>query len=209
MDFEFDLYNKTDEELVKEAKSNEKAYGVLAKRYETIIKGISSNFFINGTEKCDLHQEALIGLYNAVQNYDEAQDIKFKTFATMCIKRKLITSLKHSTRKKNEFFNNSLSLDAVFFNDNDNDNDNDLKDIIPDVASKDPCSLLVEKEYNSQIRSAIYEKLSERERLVLDEYVKGKTYMDIANSLNLNEKSVDTALTRIRRKANAVKEEYN
>ena len=52
----------------------------------------------------------------------------------------------------------------------------------------------------------IKENLSEFELSVLYEYEKGKSYAAIAEKLNSKVKSVDTAIQRIRKKANKIKD---
>ena len=64
---------------------------------------------------------------------------------------------------------------------------------------------MTRKEYFSYINKAINENLSEHERNVLKYYEQNKSYEEIAKKLNCKTKSVDTAMTRIRRKANKIK----
>ena len=47
------------------------------------------------------------------------------------------------------------------------------------------------------------------EKKVLEQYKQGKSYVDIANTLETKVKSVDTAIQRIRRKATKIKESIN
>ena len=56
------------------------------------------------------------------------------------------------------------------------------------------------------MESKIKENLSSFELQVLKEYEKGKSYAAIAEKLNAKVKSVDTAIQRIRKKANKIKE---
>ena len=56
------------------------------------------------------------------------------------------------------------------------------------------------------MESKIKENLSDFELQVLHEYEKGMSYADIAKKLNAKVKSVDTAIQRIRKKANKIKE---
>ena len=57
------------------------------------------------------------------------------------------------------------------------------------------------------MRCMFNESLSEHERNVLKYYQQNKSYEEIAKKLNCKTKSVDTAMTRIRRKANKIKKE--
>ena len=59
---------------------------------------------------------------------------------------------------------------------------------------------------DSTIERKIKENLSEYELSVLYEYEKGHSYADIAEKLKTKVKSVDTAIQRIKKKANKIKE---
>ena len=59
---------------------------------------------------------------------------------------------------------------------------------------------------NYNIERKIKENLSEYELSVLYEYEKGHSYADIAEKLKTKVKSVDTAIQRIKKKANKIKE---
>ena len=74
---------------------------------------------------------------------------------------------------------------------------------------EDPSEAIVKSEYYMNIYNAIDQKLSNHEKEVLIQYQKGKSYAEIAKALDCKPKSVDTAMTRIRKKANKIKEEFN
>ena len=59
---------------------------------------------------------------------------------------------------------------------------------------------IINKESHSNLLSEIHKSLSELEIKILSEFLKNKSYDEIAKTLNLNKKSVDNALTRIRNK---------
>lgn len=73
-------------------------------------------------------------------------------------------------------------------------------------ALDDPSDIIAEREYFESMENKIKEALSEFELQVLHEYEKGKSYADIAVKLNAKIKSVDTAIQRIRKKANKIRE---
>ena len=186
----------TDEKLIENIKNDDHvALDCLMKRYNDIVNMKANKFFMIGAEKEDIVQEGMIGLYKAVKS--------FKTFANMCIERQLITAVKNSNRQKHIPLNSSVSLNAAAYDDNE---DVDKIDILDIKALDDPSDIIAEREYFESMENKIKEALSKFELQVLHEYEKGKSYADIAAKLNAKVKSVDTAIQRIRKKANKIKD---
>ena len=121
----------------------------------------------------------------------------------MCIERQLITAVKNSNRQKHIPLNSSVSLNAAAYDDNE---DVDKIDVLDIKALDDPSEIIAEREYFESMENKIKEALSEFELQVLHEYEKGKSYADIAIKLNAKVKSVDTAIQRIRKKANKIRD---
>ena len=55
-------------------------------------------------------QEGLIGLFKAIKSYKPGMQNSFRTFASICIERQLITAIKTSNRQKHIPLNSYLSL---------------------------------------------------------------------------------------------------
>ena len=121
----------------------------------------------------------------------------------MCIERQLITAVKNSNRQKHIPLNSSVSLNAAAYEDNE---DMDKLDVLNLKTLNDPSDIIADREYFRSMEEKIKENLSKFELLVLAEYEKGKSYAAIAQKLNAKIKSVDTAIQRIRRKANKIRE---
>ena len=147
-------------------------------------------------------QEGMIGLYKAVKSFNLEKQNSFKTFANMCIERQLITAVKNSNRQKHIPLNSSVSLNAAAYEDNE---DMDKMEILDIKEVNDPSDIIADREYFKSIEEKIKENLSKFELQVLFEYEKGKSYAAIAEKLNSKIKSVDTAIQRIRKKANKIK----
>ena len=197
----------TDEKLIENINNNDHvALNCLLERYNDIVSMKANKFFIIGAEREDIIQEGMIGLYKAVKSFDLQKQNSFKTFANMCIERQLITAVKNSNRQKHIPLNSSVSLNAAAYEDNE---DMDKIDILDIKALDDPSDIIAEREYFESMENKIKENLSKFELQVLHEYEKGKTYADIALKLNAKIKSVDTAIQRIRKKANKIKENIN
>lgn len=203
-------YNKmTDEVIINEIKSGDnKALDYIMEKYAELVNIKASKFFIVGAEKGDIVQEGLIGLYKATKAFDTEKQNSFKTFANMCIERQIITAIKTANRQKNIPLNSAFSINAQIYDENE-DNDKEIVDILNTHCIEDPSESIAKKEYYSMINKAINENLSEHERNVLKYYEQNRTYEEIARKLNCKTKSVDTAMTRIRRKANKIKKQVD
>lgn len=194
----------TDEKLIENIKKDDKtALDCLLERYNDLVNMKANKFFMVGAEKEDMIQEGMIGLYKAVKSFDIEKENSFKTFANMCIERQLITAVKNSNRQKHIPLNSSVSLNAAAYEDNE---DMDRLDILNIKTLNDPSDIIADKEYFKSMEEKIKNNLSKFELSVLAEYEKGKSYASIAEKLNTKIKSVDTAIQRIRKKANKIKE---
>ena len=197
-----------DEVLIKEAINNQDnvALNCLIDRYKDIVSMKANKFFMVGSEKEDILQEGYIGLYKAIKSFDVHKQNSFKTFATICIERQLITAVKNSNRQKHIPLNSSVSLNATVY-DNDNGDTTVLEVLDAKKTSEDPLDIITKKEYFDSVEKNIDENLSKFERKVLDLYKKGYSYATIAEKLQTKVKSVDTAIQRIRKKALKIKKQ--
>ena len=194
----------TDEKLIENIKQEDQiALNCLIERYNDLVNMKANKFFMIGAEKEDMIQEGMIGLYKAVKSFDTEKQNSFKTFANMCIERQLITAVKNSNRQKHIPLNSSVSLNSAAYEDNE---DMDKIEVLDIKAQNDPSDIIADREYFKCMETKIKENLSEFELQVLYEYEKGKSYAAIAEKLNAKIKSVDTAIQRIRKKANKIKE---
>jgi len=201
----------TDEELIniykKENKIDSEALRELIVRYTPMVNSKAGKYFVVGSEKSDIIQEGLIGLLFAIKNYNKNKNnTSFKTFANLCVDRKLITVLKTSNRQKQKPLNHAISLNKKL-SDYIDESDNEIMEVVD--SGYNPFDEFINKEYYKGITEDLYSKLSNHEKQVFDEYVQGKSYAEIAQKLNCQKKSVDTALTRIRRKGNDLLQDYN
>jgi len=192
------LEEKSDEEiiqLIKQGDSN--ALDYLMYRYKELVNIKVSRYFMAGAEREDIVQEGLIGLFKAIKNFDPQKKITFKTFANVCIERQLITAIKASNRQKHIPLNSYLSLNTT---NNDEDSDKDMYDILNLDVMEDPLEMITKKEYYQNVEDIIENTLSDFEKQVLSYYMKGDSYIQIAEKLKAPVKSVDNAIQRIRKK---------
>ena len=196
----------SDEVILNLAKSgDENALNFIMDKYNNIVNMKASRFFAVGIEKEDIVQEGMIGLYKAIQSYDEDKQNSFKSFANMCIERQLITVVKSANRQKNLPLNSAFSLNSPIYE----DGDSDAMEILDINFVEDPLETIANKEYISQMETKIDENLSNFEKEVFVHYKQGKSYNDIAKEMNAKVKSIDTALQRIKKKVNKIKEQID
>ncbi len=191
--------NMSDEDLITVIKSGDKfALEFLIEKYKELVNMKVSKFFMIGAEKEDIVQEGLIGLFKAVKNYNPEMQNSFKTFANLCIERQLITAIKSSNRQKHMPLNSYLSLNTTAYED---DEDSNLLDIFDSHQIEDPLDTITKKEYYKTVEVAIDKSLSDFEKKVLNRYMQGESYVQIAEKLDAPVKSIDNAIQRIRKKA--------
>lgn len=193
-----DFEGFTDEELIEKSRNgNDLALDVLISRYIGLVRQKAFRFFLVGADKEDLLQEGLIGLFKATRDYKPELSVPFKSFAETCVKRQLATAIKAATRLKHSPLNNSVSLNRPLF---DEDDDSELFDIISESASHNPEDFVINKEQYNTIGEKIKKHLSKFELKVLEYYLCGKSYQEIATLLEKPQKAIDNALQRIRHK---------
>lgn len=192
-----------DEDLIEVIKSGDKcALEYLINRYKGLVNMKVSKYYIIGAEREDIVQEGLIGLFKAIKNYQPDKQNSFKNFANMCIERQLITAIKTSNRQKHMPLNSYLSLNMnAYDNNEENQNDADLIEILNANLVEDPLDTITQKEYYKIIENTIDKTLSGFEKQVLNFYMQGESYVQIAEKLNTPVKSIDNAIQRIRKKA--------
>lgn len=193
-------YNSmSDEELISLVKSDDKyALDFIIEKYRDLVNMKVGKYFIIGAEKEDIIQEGMIGLFKAIQSFNPDKQNSFKTFANMCIERQLITAIKTSNRQKNIPLNSYLSLNTAAYDD---DEDTSVLEVFNSHLTEDPLDTITKKEYYKRVEDAIDKALSDFEKQVLARFIKGESYVTIAEKLDTQVKSVDNAIQRIRKKA--------
>jgi len=178
----------------------------LIKRYKNFVLAKSRSYFLVGADREDIVQEGMIGLYKAIRDYEIDRLASFRAFAELCITRQIITAIKAATRQKHQPLNSYVSLNKPIY---DEQSDRTLLDILTGEKFSNPENLFISKEKYKFIEKKIKEMLSDLEFDVLQEYLKGKSYKEIAESLDKHLKSVDNALQRVKRKMEDFLENHN
>lgn len=195
---EKDFENKTEEEIVAEAKEgNSLAQEIIINRYEAFIRGKSRSYFLIGADKEDIYQEGMIGLYKAIRDFKNEKETSFKAFAELCITRQIITAIKTATRQKHIPLNTYVSLNKPIYED---ESERTLLDVIVGLKITNPEEVVISKEEVANIELKMSKVLSGLELEVLNSYLDGKSYQEIAVDLDREAKSIDNALQRVKRK---------
>lgn len=195
---DYSLEDKLDEEIALEAKrGNVQALEYLINKYKNFVKAKAKSYFLIGADKEDIYQEGMIGLFKSIRDYRPDKLSSFKAFAELCVTRQIITAIKTATRQKHIPLNTYVSLNKPVY---DEESDRTLLDILSTVKVCDPEELVISREEVSSIETEIGEALSELELEVLNSYLQGKSYQEIACDLDRHSKSIDNALQRVKRK---------
>ncbi len=189
--------NYTDEEILNIIKNGDnQAIDYLITKYKNLVKIRARAYFIIGADTEDIIQEGMIGLYKAIRDYKKT-DASFQTFAKICIDRQVMTAIKSANRKKHLPLNSYLSLNMLTYEE---DSDKTYIDKLEESKILNPEEIVIDKENVKTLQEQINKNLSGLEKQVLKLYLKGKSYATIAQKLEKDEKSIDNAIQRIRKK---------
>ncbi|MGL5633953.1 MAG: RNA polymerase sporulation sigma factor SigH [Sarcina sp.] len=195
---EQELLVKADEVIVKEAQEgNVIAQEIIINKYEQFVRVKAKSYFLIGADKEDIYQEGMIGLYKAIRDFNSEKESSFKAFAELCVTRQIITAIKTATRQKHIPLNTYVSLNKPIYEE---DSERTLLDVIDGLRITDPEALIIGQEEVANIEDKIKKVLSNLEMEVLNSYLDGKTYQEIAIDLDREAKSIDNALQRVKKK---------
>ena len=179
---------------IKKAKHDSEEFKKLEEKHIKMIMKIINSFNLDwgdySINKEDLKQEALIGLYEACENFDPKYNVKFSTFAYQIMRRRV----NRAYQKMRNIYDKETYSYSKFEKD----------DRYETFATK-------EKEDNPKenlkvmdiCTSAYYmggRKLSELDYSIISKRLENKTYKEIAEDLNISPKRVDNRLVRIKRR---------
>ena len=189
-------------ELCHQGDSEAEEY--LLNKYKNFVRAKARSYFLIGADHEDIVQEGMIGLYKAIRDFKPEKLSSFRAFAELCITRQIITAIKTATRQKHIPLNSYVSLNKPLY---DEESDRTLLDVIMEGRISDPEELIINRENLGNIHNKISEVLSGLEQEVLQAYLDGKSYQEIADALGRHVKSIDNALQRVKRKLEKYLEE--
>jgi len=171
---------------------------VLLERYKQLVRLKAGHYFLIGADREDIIQEGMIGLYKAIRDFRGDRHASFRAFAELCITRQIITAVKTATRQKHVPLNTYISLSKPMLPDE--DQERVLQDIVLGPGAADPVDLVIGLEELQALKDVVATILSRLESEVLRLHMEGKSYQEIALTLECDVKSVDNALQRVKRK---------
>lgn len=188
-----------DERTVLAARAgDDAALAEILTRFRGHARAKARTYFLVGADREDLLQEAMIGLYKAVRDFNPERETSFRAFADLCMTRQIITAIKGATRFKHVPLNSYVSFSRPVLTDD--DGDRVLADVLPGPELLDPAERVISAERIRDLQTHLDQVLSGLEVEVLRLYVDGKSYIEIAELLQRHVKSIDNALQRIKRK---------
>ena len=176
----------SDERLAELSQGGDKnATELLLKRYKNVVLSVARRFFLSGGETEDLVQEGMCGLYSAIGGYSEGKS-GFSSYATRCIRNRIIDAVKATSGAKHSALNNFLPIVEVG------------EELYP--SRQNPEDELIKRENRREFLQKISKNLSSFEFQVTVMYMDGLTMAEMSSSTGKPIKSIDNALQRAKRK---------
>lgn len=167
---------------------DEHALRVLLERHQPLLDGeVGRYFYLPGGDREDTAQEACIAFAAAVRCYRGGRGSSFRSFARLCVSRRLASALTAARRNKH-----SLVTDAL--------GGEEAERVWTALPNRDdPVDPALAREQLRELRPAVA-TLSRLERDVLAHILAGWSSTDAARRLGRSPKVADNALQRARRK---------
>ena len=192
----------SDEEIISGIRDGD-ASGVdfLLEKYKNLVRKKARALYLIGGDNDDLIQEGMIGLYKAVRDFQKEKESSFVRFASLCIERQLYNAVKGANRLKNTPLNCYISLDVPVGGDEiTGETGQTLGETLERSDISNPEDILIDRERVGKIEEYMREYLSCFEQSVVNLYIYGMDYQQIADRLGKTPKSIDNALQRIKKK---------
>lgn len=164
---------------------------ILVRRYARLVRVAARPLFLAGGDSEDLIQEGMVGLLTAVRRYDGSKDASFRTFAEICIRSRLSSAVRAARQNKHAPLNDSVPFEAPLF---------DATSARLFSSEESPEDVVINREEQHERLNTLKGQLSGFEAKVLSCYLDGFSCAEIARRVGRNEKAVDNAIQRIRRK---------
>lgn len=188
--------NLTDEQLIESLRAgDENIMDYILGKYKPLVLGKANAMYLIGGDTDDLIQEGMIGLFKAIRDYRADREASFFHFAELCITRQLYSAIEASNRKKHVPLNTYIS-----FYSSSGEEGKTLAETLPTDGEGDPEQQMIDQENLRAFWEDVRKRLSRMERQVLDLYLSGLNYRQIAEKMEKSPKAIDNALSRIRGK---------
>lgn len=188
--------------VVKRAQGgDQEAIVEIFEKYKKFILLRNKSYFLNGADREDLLQEGMIGLLKAIRAYDEDKNTSFNTFASLCIKRQIITAIKNYNSGKNKILN--LATNGFYEGE-----ENNISYENRSLNFYTPEEIFLGKEKLEALNNYLKNNLSKMEQKIFKEMLLGINYIEIAKKTGREVKSIDNTIQRIKKKLKNFIEDY-
>ncbi|MEZ5102144.1 MAG: RNA polymerase sporulation sigma factor SigH [Thermoleophilia bacterium] len=184
--------------VLKARNGDSRAMDTLIRKYHGFVRLKASSYFLAGGDSDDLIQEGLVGLYKAVRDFRSDKETSFRSFAELCITRQIITAIKTATRYKHAALNSYVSFSQSPAGQE--DGDVTVGDALPGPGVNDPAICVISTEELQSLVFCLGTGLSPLESSSLRLYLEGLSYEEMAEELEVDTKTIDNALQRVKRK---------
>jgi len=182
----------TSHELAQRAAGGDSgAEEILVSEFAWLVRACARPYFLAGGDGEDLIQEGMLGLLSAVRTFDPLKGVKFSTYAEFCVKRRIYSAIRSASGYKHTPLNSYISLESPQLDENNTQSAHFLRD---------PEDFVIARESADEVQRLLYGALSRFESSVIELYLEGMSYKDMAARLDKSIKSVDNAVQRIRKK---------
>ncbi len=164
----------------------------LVMRYRRLVKASTRPFFLAGGDSEDLMQEGMIGLLYAIREFDPDSGSSFRSFAELCIRRRVISAARSASRLKHAPLNDGLSLEQL--------QSGESQHLFQQLTAHSPEELILDRTWADEFLTVCSSYLSDFENRILMDYLNGLSYAEMAECSGRSEKSIDNAIQRIRKK---------
>ena len=177
--------------LIQAAKNgDQQAFEDLLDLYAPLIDSMARQFVNTSSmafDREDLRQEAILCFFHALMHFDEQKTaMPFGAYAKLCIRNGLISYWRlHRKGEQTVLLEDEMLASA-------------------EDVDENPAQSLIERENFLMLYQRISGELSDYENRIWWIYLSGRTAKEIAEQLGKDEKSVQNAIYRIRRKLRAV-----
>ena len=186
---ELSTHEITPKLICRVRRGDDSAFGELLEKYSPLIEASVVRALGEGElepYRDDFRQEATVAFYNSILTYDtEQHEVEFGLYAKICIANALISQLR-VLKKRNAERLSDASVEGLLLN-----------------SLEDPSLKILEQESLESLYSIIRGNLSEFEYRVWQLYISGRTAREIGVVVGKDERSVNNAIYRIRRKLRA------
>ena len=185
---------------------DEEARDKLIVKYIPMVKYIIRNYYSSFLDFEDLLQEGLIGFLSAIDEYrPDEYDVKFSSFAYICIIRRVYNVIKLTTGNKHRLLNEATSLQSPIGS----DESRSMLDLVAaGVPEFDPEEVFEEKYITEVIGTVLRNHLSLLEYAVIIRLLKGYSAREIEEEMGVGLKVIDNARTLVKSKIKRLLDEH-